>query len=238
LATETSVDSARAGEGEVESVDGGQVSEGPDFDVGYGHVGSGIAAVREFLAEKGLGKNQENKHQNFKFRGIDDLYGILQPALAHGKVILSPDLASFDRKEYVKADGKYQFFTTTTVDYHFESLVDGSTRTYRYAGEAADTGDKSLSKALTMAFKSFCFHVFQIPLNGNDDADKHTPDEVEAPKLDEDTKLTLEAAAGAGVAAFRDAWKSLDKDTRKLAQQDKKWFDGLRETAENMDKKE
>jgi hypothetical protein len=234
LATETSVDSARAGEGEVESVAGGQVR----LDIGFGHVGSGIAAAREYLAASGLGKNQFNDHHKFAFRGIDDLYGVLQPAVAHGQVILSPSLVGYERKEYTTDKGKLQFNTVATVDYHFESLVDGSTRTYRYAGEAADTGDKSLSKALTMAFKSFCFHVFQIPLNGNDDADKHTPDEVEAPKLDEDTKLTLEAAAGAGVAAFRDAWKSLDKDTRKLAQQDKKWFDGLRETAENMDKKE
>lgn len=199
------------------------------------HVLIGMAATRDHLAKEGLGKNQTNSHQGFKFRGIDDLYGILQPALSAGNITLSPSLLDVERKEYTNANGKLQFYSVVKVIYHLESLVDGSERTYIYGGEAADTGDKSLSKALTMAFKSFCFHIFQIPLNGNDDADKHTVEEVAAPTLDAELKMEIEAAAKEGVVAFRDYWKGLSKEDRKLAQQDKKWFDGLRETAEKRD---
>ncbi len=192
----------------------------------------GLAAVRDHLAKEGLGKNQTNQHQNFKFRGIDDLYGILQPALAAGSVVMAPSLIAMDRKEYTTDKGKLQFYTLVTVQYRFTSLADGSEALFSYAGEAADTGDKSLSKALTMAFKSFCFHVFQIPLNGNDDADKHVADETEAPKLSPEIADLMEDAASRGLPAFREFWKELSKEDRKLAQSDSKWFDGLRAKAE------
>lgn len=196
------------------------------------HVHLGLALARDHLAEKGLPKDQVNEHQKFKFRGIDPLYGILQPALKAGSLVMSPSVLSIDRREYTTANGKLQFFTVVNVRYEFTSLADGSQAFFDYAGEAADTGDKSLSKALTMAFKSFCFHVFQIPLNGNDDNDKHVAEEVEAPKLDPELKAEIEDAAKQGVVVFRDYWKQLSKEDRLLAQQDKKWFDGLRATAE------
>lgn len=197
------------------------------------HAHTGIASARDHLASKGLGKNQKNEHQGFKFRGIDDLYGIVQPALAQAQLVMLPDLTHIERKEYTTANGKLQFYTVVTVQYSFVSLVDGSSVGFTYAGEAADTGDKSLSKALTMAFKSFCFHVFQIPLNGNDDNDKHVAEEVEAPKLDPELKAELEEAAKLGVVAFRDYWKAVSKEDRILAQQDTLWFTKLRATAES-----
>ena len=111
-------------------------------------------------------------------------------------------------------------------------MEDGSSVEVYYAGEAADTGDKSLSKALTMALKYMAFHTFQIPLNGNEDGDKETAEDTAAPVLDQVVRDELEAAAKQGVGPFRDYWKTLDAATRKLAQGDKKWFDSLRETAE------
>jgi hypothetical protein len=203
---------------------------------------AGLAAVRDHLAEKGLAKNQTNQHQGFKFRGIDDLYGVLQQALQASGVVMIPNLGSVERKEQQIAskpdrDGNYppprmQFFTTAFVRYTFVSVEDGSSVEVYYAGEAADTGDKSLSKALTMALKYMAFHTFQIPLNGNEDGDKETAEDTAAPVLDQVVKDELEAAAKQGVGPFRDYWKTLDGATRKLAQGDKKWFDSLRETAE------
>ena len=116
------------------------------------HVYLGIATAREALARRGLGKNQTNTHQNFKFRGIDDLYAVLQPALQEGEIVLIPNVVEVNRSEHVTAQGKLQWYTTVRVQYHFISLKDGSEDIYTYAGESADTGDKSLSKALTIAF--------------------------------------------------------------------------------------
>lgn len=192
----------------------------------------GLAMARDHLAKEGLGKNQTNQHQGFKFRGIDDLYGILQPALAHAQIVMTPSIVAVDRKEFTTDKGKIQFSTTVEVEYLFTSLVDGSEAFYEYAGEASDTGDKSLSKALTMAFKSFCFHAFQIPLNGNDDADKHVAEEVSA--LTPALKQDLEMAADGGLESLRDAWKKLGKEERKAAQADTKWYDGLKATAESV----
>ena len=193
---------------------------------------AGLAAVRDHLAEKGLAKNQTNSHQGFKFRGIDDLYGVLQQALQASGVVMIPNLGTVERKEAPTSKGTLQFFTTAFVRYTFVSVEDGSSVEVYYAGEAADTGDKSLSKALTMALKYMAFHTFQIPLNGNEDGDKETAEDTAAPVLDQVVRDELEAAAKQGVIPFRNYWKTLDKDTRRLAESDKAWMNSLRATAE------
>jgi hypothetical protein len=186
----------------------------------FGKVFSGLAAARDHLAEKGLPKDQRNEQQKFMFRGIDPLYGILQPALKAGGLVMMPNVLTVDRKEYqtVNREGtpRLQFYTVVQVEYHFVSLEDGSETAYTYAGEAADTGDKSLSKALTMAFKSFCFHVFQIPLNGTDDADQHVADTTAPPPLPEDIKAALTDAAAESKDALKAAWRELSPETREL----------------------
>jgi hypothetical protein len=204
-------------------------------------VYAGLAAVRDHLAKEGLGKNQTNQHQKFKFRGIDDLYGILQPALAVGNIVMAPSLGHYERKEYVtpgKADGappRLQFYTVVTVEYRFTSLVDGSEALFSYAGEAADTGDKSLSKALTMAFKSFCFHVFQIPLNGNDDADKHVADETAAQPIPQSLRDDLEFAAEGGTKNLRAVWNALpEKDRDIVMARDQPWWESVKEKAKHV----
>ena len=68
-------------------------------------VYAGLAAVRDHLAEKGLAKNQTNSHQGFKFRGIDDLYGVLQQALQASGVVMIPNLGSVERKEAPTSKG-------------------------------------------------------------------------------------------------------------------------------------
>ena len=192
-----------------------------------------LAAVRDHLAKEGLGKNQTNQHQGFKFRGVDDLLGILQPALVAGGVVMAPDLRAVERKEYTTDKGKLQFYTVVTVAYHLTTEDGNSAVAYTYAGEAADTGDKSLSKALTMAFKSFCFHVFQIPLNGNDDADKHTADATAPPPIPPEVKDELRSAAAHGLAALKDEWKAVPEETRKLiATFHADWWSKTKEAAE------
>jgi hypothetical protein len=195
-------------------------------------VFAGLAAVRDHLAKEGLGKNQTNQHQGFKFRGIDDLYGILQPALSAGKVIMLPSVHEIDRKEYTTSSGKLQFYTVVKVRYTFISEEDGSEYSVDYAGEAADTGDKSLSKALTMSFKSLAFHAFQIPLNGSDDADRHIADETAPPPVPDDVSSALVAAASVGTDALKAAWKETDKASRELvAQFHAKRWESLKEQA-------
>jgi hypothetical protein len=179
-------------------------------------VFAGLAAVRDHLAKEGLGKNQTNQHQGFKFRGIDDLYGILQPALSAGKVIMLPSVLEIDRQQYTTAKGSLQFYTIVKVRYTFISEEDGSEYSVDYAGEAADTGDKSLSKSLTQSLKTMCFASLQIPLNGNDDADKHIADETAPPPIPDDVASSLVAAAGVGTDALKAAWRETPAEAREL----------------------
>lgn len=66
----------------------------------------------------------------------------------------------------------------------------------------------------------------------DDDGNAGQGHQVSTPKLDQTIKDELEGVAKEGLEAFREYWKGLDKDTRKVAQADKAWFDGLRKTAE------
>jgi hypothetical protein len=179
-------------------------------------VFAGLAAVRDHLAKEGLGKNQKNAAQGWNFRGVDDLLGIAQPALSHGKIIVLPSVLEIDRQQYTTSSGKLQFYTVVKIRYTFISEEDGSEYSVDYAGEAADTGDKSLSKALTMSLKSLFFHAFQIPLNGNDDNDKHIADETAPPPIPDETASALVAAANAGTDALKAAWRETPAEAREL----------------------
>jgi hypothetical protein len=127
-----------------------------------------------------------------------------------------PSVHEIDRKEYTTSSGKLQFYTVVKARYTFISEEDGSEYSVDYAGEAADTGDKSLSKALTMSFKSLAFHAFQIPLNGNDDNDKHIADETAPPPIPDDVASALVAAAGVGTDALKAAWRETPAEAREL----------------------
>ena len=48
-----------------------------------------ISAVAKDMSEVGISKDKRNQQQGFQFRGIDDVYNALSPALVkHGLVIL------------------------------------------------------------------------------------------------------------------------------------------------------
>ena len=48
-------------------------------------------AMAEILAEiPSIGKDNKNKEQGFKYRGIDDVYNALHPLLAKHKVFMPP----------------------------------------------------------------------------------------------------------------------------------------------------
>ena len=192
-----------------------------------------IAAVTGELAKVGISKDRKNDQQGYAFRGIDDVYDALAHLLSANGLCLLPRVKSRTVTERVTPKGSVLFYVVLDVDYDLVSADDGSTHTVSVVGEAMDSGDKATNKAMSAAYKYMALQTFCIPTEGDNDADK-TTHEVAPPKLDEVVKDELEAAAKKGVEAFRDYWKSLDKDVRKVAQGDKSWFDGLRKTAEGV----
>lgn len=131
-----------------------------------------ISAVTRDIGASGLAKNGYNKMQNFSFRGIDDLYNLINPILSsHGLCIL-PKVVSH---EYAVLPTKSGTTNRCVLVIDFDIVAaDGSKHTVTTVGEANDNGDKSTNKAMSIAYKYMALMVFAIPLVGNDDADAST----------------------------------------------------------------
>lgn len=138
-------------------------------------VYAAIAAVTADLSRAGISKDRQNKEQGYRFRGIDDVYNALSPALARHGLCILPRVRRRESSERSTASGKPLFVTVVTVDFHLVAAADGSRHVIRTVGEAMDLADKSTNKAMSAAYKYACMQAFAIPTEGEDqDADERT----------------------------------------------------------------
>lgn len=111
----------------------------------------------------GIGKEKRNAQQGFNFRGIDDVYNALAPALVkHGLVIL-PRILERTVTERQTQKGGALFYVVVKAEFDFVCAEDGSKHTVVTFGEAMDSGDKATNKAMSIAYKYAAFQVFCIP---------------------------------------------------------------------------
>jgi len=182
-----------------------------------------INAVQADLAKQGIGKDSENKFDNYKFRGIDAVYNALAPLLAkHGLCIL-PRMVSRTCEERTSQKGGALFYVTVEAEFDFVCAEDGTKHTIKTFGEAMDRGDKATNKAMSAAYKYAAFQAFAIPTEGDNDADSSTH-EVKSKKivtgardgigedLPEDWKVYLKdlAAEVTGYVQAED-WRAMDE---------------------------
>lgn len=134
-----------------------------------------IAAV---LADVGtVGKDGFNTAQKFKYRSVEAVMNALNPALAKHKVFIVPQVLSQKQEERTNRSGGSSFHFLLNVKFTFYA-EDGSSIEAITIGEASDSGDKGVNKAMSAAFKYACFQTFCIPTEDVvEDADKNTPDE-------------------------------------------------------------
>ena len=137
-----------------------------------------ISAMTGELAKVGIAKSSENKQQNYKFRGIDDVYAALSPMLARHKLCILPRVMERSVTERPTKTGGVLFYTVLKVEFDFVSAEDASKHTVCTIGEAMDSGDKSSNKAMSAAYKYACFEAFCIPTEGDNDADQSSHDAV------------------------------------------------------------
>lgn len=129
-----------------------------------------------------IGKEQENDFDKYKFRGIDDVYNAVQPALVEYGVTVVPTVEKVEISERITAQGKSQTRATLTVKYTFYA-PDATNIQAVVVGQAEDRSDKACNKAMSAAFKYALFQVFCIPTEGDNDADAKTPQSAPAPPI-------------------------------------------------------
>lgn len=134
-----------------------------------------INAVQAELTKIGITKDGRNTQgKGYNFRGIDQVYNTLSPLLSkHGLCIL-PRVIKSEQTERTSANGNLLIYSYVTMEFDLVCAEDGSKHTICTVGEAFDSGDKSMNKAMSAAYKYAAFQAFAIPTEGDNDADAHT----------------------------------------------------------------
>lgn len=133
------------------------------------------AAIAGVINDIGIvSKDKINKQQGFKYRSIDDVYSVLNPALAKNKVFILPEI--MDEQREIGASKSGSRITSVILKMKYTVYAeDGSHIQTILKGEAMDTGDKAINKAMAIAYKYLCFQLFCIPVEdmADPDADSH-----------------------------------------------------------------
>lgn len=131
-------------------------------------------AFSAVMAEvQGIGKNDRNAQQGFNFRGIDATMNTVGPALRKHGVVIVPEAISIESERYTTAKGGQMRNATVHMKYTVFGPA-GDSFTGSTYGEAADAGDKAVSKAQSVAYRTFLLQGLTVPTQERDpDADTH-----------------------------------------------------------------
>lgn len=120
-----------------------------------------------------LTKSRKNQQQGFMFRGIDDVMNELHAHFAEHGVLVIPEIETYDVTERVSAKGGAMFVVRAMMKFHL-TAADGSFITIRNVGEAMDSGDKAMNKAMSIALKYALLQLFLIPTEEKKDPDYYS----------------------------------------------------------------
>lgn len=139
-----------------------------------------VAALAKVGAEAGaIPKADQNREQNYAYRGIERILARVGPLLHEHGVVITPRVLSVERTQRERGrDRKLWDQVTLTVQYDL-THIDGSSLTTVVVAEGQDNADKAPSKAMTMAYKVMLLQVLAIGDDEND-PDLRTPDDAYA----------------------------------------------------------
>lgn len=150
---------------------------------------------------RSIEKNDSNQQQGFKFRGIDATMQAVGPALREHSVMVIPTGQDLHTEAYQTRSGTQMKNVTVTVQYTVFGPDGDSFQGISY-GEAADVGDKAVTKAQSVALRTFLLQSLMVP-TGDPDPDAFSHERAvhrPAPKSDADVARDdlLAAAAPEG----------------------------------------
>lgn len=192
-----------------------------------------INAVQAALCKLGITKSMRNTQgAGYNFRGIDQVYNTLSPLLAEHGLCILPRVTKSEQTERQSAKGATLIYSYVTMEFDLVAAEDGSKHTICTVGEAFDSGDKSMNKAMSAAYKYAAFQAFAIPTEGDNDADAHTHEVVSRNEQRAnwlaDQQAAIDAASTAGelkrIVAEAVATATQERDDAAIAQIHK-WAD-------------
>lgn len=127
---------------------------------------------------KAITKSEKNQQQGFKFRGIDNVMNELHELFAKNEVFILQEVQGFTTENRPTKSGGMNTFTRATVKFRYIT-TDGSSVETVNVGEAMDSGDKGMNKAMSIALKYSLLQMFLIPTEDQKDPDATTPEETD-----------------------------------------------------------
>jgi ERF superfamily protein len=120
-----------------------------------------------------VAKTDRNQQQNFNFRGIDAVVNAVGPKLRRHGVFMLPEAGTPTVDQYTSKNGAQMTHVLLPVTFRFYGPA-GDSVSCKVIGEAADAGDKVMSKAHAVAWRVALLECFAIPTDDPDpDAASH-----------------------------------------------------------------
>lgn len=127
---------------------------------------------------KAIGKTEKNQQQGFKFRGIDNVMNELHELFSKNEVFILQEVQSYTTENRPTKSGGTNTFTRATIKFRYMT-TDGSSIETVNVGEAMDSGDKGMNKAMSIALKYSLLQMFLIPTDEPKDPDVNNPEETD-----------------------------------------------------------
>ena len=115
-----------------------------------------------------VAKRDRNDHQKFNFRGIDAVLNAVGPALRKHGVVVMPHVESWTF-EPVEVGQKRSLMGHALVHVTYTFVgPEGDHLTCSVLGEAMDSGDKAVPKAMSVAFRTALLQALALPTDEPD----------------------------------------------------------------------
>lgn len=140
-------------------------------------------ALAAVMSEVGaVAKRDQNKQQNYAFRGVDAVVNAVGPALRKHGVVMVPHAGIPVETHYASKSGAAMTRVVLPVTFAFHG-PDGGTLDCHVYGESSDSGDKAMSKAHSVAWRVAMLQVFAIPTD-DPDPDESAHERAAPPSVD------------------------------------------------------
>lgn len=129
-----------------------------------------VEAMNAAMCEvEAVGKTGHNKQQDYNFRGVDAVVNALGPAFRKHCVLPVPRVSSLTRETVeVGKNRTLMALATVQVSYRFYGPAGDFVDTENVSGEAMDSGDKAISKAMSVAYRTTLIQTFALPTHQPD----------------------------------------------------------------------
>lgn len=166
-----------------------------------------VAVMREIDAIA-KSRQADSSMGGYSFRGYEDALEALAPACRKHGLLAPIKTGEAVQREYVTKGGSVMHWWSLPVEVHFcggpdDYIVAGT------EGEAADTGDKAVSKAVSVAYREIMFKTFVIPVLGMNYDTEGGDEDKAAGRPNERTDEEVQALGWSNVEEAEDGWLSM-----------------------------